>query len=54
MSESEADKIRLFFAVQKKEMALNLLRKIKKLFKNAAENANECSAEYERIKREQK
>ena len=42
---SDADKIKLFFAIKKRDMALNLVREIKILFSNAVENYNECVGE---------
>mgnify|MGYP001595894567 CR=1 FL=1 len=46
---SDADKIRLFFAVKKRDMALNLVREIKGLFSNAIENYNECVEEHNEV-----
>ena len=47
---SDADKIKLFFAVKKRDMALNLVREIKELFSNAVENYNECVTVIESIR----
>mgnify|MGYP001571614009 FL=1 len=46
---SDADKIKLFFAAQKKNMAQKLVHEIGQLLNNAVGNYNDCIAEHNKV-----